>query len=353
MPTEVKKIRIFVASPGDVQPERLQLAKVIDELNITISAIAPEKKIVLELIRWETHVHPGLGRDAQDVVNQQIGDYDIFVGIVWKRLGTPTAVARSGTEEEFQIAYSTWEKNKSFPILFYFCQSPFPPPNTKEEVEQLGKVVDFRSMLSTKGLIRDYQDHESFADVIRPHLLLVIGKLFSGSDKSLAERTAYLEQHTSEAERFASWQQLQALVTEYENTRATMNPGDARTRQMEIIFSKMRSLAISARPLVEELVKSPVAGDRLAAIAILEAIPNPNYFTWLSESLRVEKPFVGYHAAIALLTAVRTLGKMNGKDLLAAIQNAKRHLITVGIGDQTDRYKVLTEAENELKQLML
>jgi len=29
-----------------------------------------------------------MGRDAQDVVNQQIGEYDIFVGIIWKRMGT-------------------------------------------------------------------------------------------------------------------------------------------------------------------------------------------------------------------------------------------------------------------------
>ena len=119
MPTEAKKIRIFVASPGDVQSERLQLSKVVDELNTTISAIAPEKQIFLELIKWETHVHPGLGRDPQEVVNQQIGKYDIFVGIIWKRLGTPTALARSGTEEEFQHAYSIWQKNKSFPVLFY------------------------------------------------------------------------------------------------------------------------------------------------------------------------------------------------------------------------------------------
>lgn len=64
---QVKKVRVFVASPGDVQIERNQLARVIDELDLIISAIAPEKAIVLELIRWETHAHPGLGKDAQEV----------------------------------------------------------------------------------------------------------------------------------------------------------------------------------------------------------------------------------------------------------------------------------------------
>src|ERR1044072_3371068 len=179
MPTPVKKVRIFVASPGDVQVEREQFAKVVNELNLTLSAIAPEKEIVLELVRWETHVYLGLGKDAQEVVNQQIGEYDIFVGMIWKRLGTPTLAAGSGTEEEFQRAYSIWQKDKTLPVLFYFCQQSFPPPRTKEEVEQLGKVVDFRDELMKKGLVADYADHESFADVIRPHLLLVIGKMFS------------------------------------------------------------------------------------------------------------------------------------------------------------------------------
>src|SRR5437870_2760491 len=79
--TQYRKIRIFVASPGDVQSERDQLVKVVRELNLTIGAIAPEKNVVLELVRWETHVHPGLGSDAQKVVNSQIGEYDIFVGL--------------------------------------------------------------------------------------------------------------------------------------------------------------------------------------------------------------------------------------------------------------------------------
>jgi hypothetical protein len=60
MPERFRKIRIFIASPGDVAAERDQLGRVVDELNITIPAIAPEKKVVLELVRWETHIHPAI-----------------------------------------------------------------------------------------------------------------------------------------------------------------------------------------------------------------------------------------------------------------------------------------------------
>jgi hypothetical protein len=66
MPTKVTKVRIFVASPGDCLVERQQLDKVVDELNIIVPALAPDKQLSLELVKWETSIAPGVGRDAQD-----------------------------------------------------------------------------------------------------------------------------------------------------------------------------------------------------------------------------------------------------------------------------------------------
>src|SRR5450759_4663688 len=98
MSEQVQKIRIFVASPGDVGKEREGLKDVVQELNTTI---APYKGLALELVKWETHATPNMGR-AQGVINSQLGEYDIFVGLMWKRFGTPTGKAEYGTEEEFR-----------------------------------------------------------------------------------------------------------------------------------------------------------------------------------------------------------------------------------------------------------
>jgi hypothetical protein len=350
MPGTYHKVRIFVASPGDVQRERDQLAKVIEEINLTIDAIAPEKKLVLELVRWETHVHPGLGSDPQQVVNQQIGDYDIFVGVLWKRMGTPTAVANSGTEEEFRRAYERWQADRTFPVLFYFCQQPFPPPTTREEVDQLGKVVDFRAELSNKGLIGDYADHESFADVIRPHLLLVLGKMFLPQEyASTAVQRA--TERSSQVEDLEVRQQIFSLAQEYDRLRATMDSGSARTRLMEVVTSKMRSLALRASSLLPDLSAAASAGQRLAAVAILQALPNPEYITWLAGRLQSEKPFISYQAAVALLSGVRTLHASHAAELAQAIASAKIALQTAGF-EKTDPYQVLKEAERELNHLM-
>ncbi len=134
MADNIQQVRAFVASPGDVKVERAQLERVVREINQTVAAIAPERRIALELVRWETNVAPGLARDAQDVVTRQIGTYEIFIGMMWKRFGTPTAVADSGTEEEFRQAYATWEQDERLQVLFYFCQAPSPPPATIENM---------------------------------------------------------------------------------------------------------------------------------------------------------------------------------------------------------------------------
>ena len=318
MPTQSNKVKVFVASPGDVQSEREQLSQVINELNLTISAIAPEKGIVLELMKWETHVHPGLGEDAQDVVNQQIGSYDIFVGIMWKRFGTPTTAAKSGTEEEFRRAHALWEKKKTLPILFYFCQAASAPPKTQEEVSQLSNVISFRTELSEIGLVWEYADSDSFANVIRPHLILVLSKMFSGKQSAMetAEQAGRL---TPESDLSVVRKQVSTLAKDYETTRETMRAGDARTRAMTSIVSKMRTLALSIYPLLPDLVNSPSAGERLAAVATLQELPNPEYLTWLANRVGVEKPFIGYHASVALLVAARVLRDSQSKEVRNAI----------------------------------
>lgn len=169
MPEHTQKIRIFVASPGDVGKEREYLKTVVDELNTTI---APFKGLSLELVKWETHATPSMGR-AQAVINSQLSEYDIFIGIMWKRFGTPTGKADSGTQEEFQLAYKQWEESKSIRILFYFCQAPFMPRKV-EEITQLQKVVEFRESLASVGLTWEYLDSDEFPNVVRPHLARII-----------------------------------------------------------------------------------------------------------------------------------------------------------------------------------
>src|SRR3954451_452057 len=111
MPRNLVSLRVFVASPSDVQSERSRVSRVVHDMNLATSG---EHGVQLEVISWETHASPAFGSDPQAVINSQVpSDYDIFVGVLWARVGTPTPRSKSGTLEEYQLAYQRWRADPS------------------------------------------------------------------------------------------------------------------------------------------------------------------------------------------------------------------------------------------------
>lgn len=168
-------ISIFLASPGDVADERSRLTEVISEWNKTW---ARNLGVRLEVIRWEDDAYPGIGLDAQDVINHQLPqDYDIFIGIMWSRFGTLTARAGSGTEEEFNRALELNRSGSNNPnILFYFKDTPIPP--SKIEPDQLIKLQNFKQRLKTEGILHwEFADIDQFEKVITLHITRYVQSL--------------------------------------------------------------------------------------------------------------------------------------------------------------------------------
>jgi Domain of unknown function (DUF4062) len=184
VPRRLTKLRIFVASPGDVSAERERLDGIVDELNATLGT---RTNIVLELVRWETHAWPGFGEDAQEVINGQIEPYDIFVGIMWKRLGTPTHRGASGTVEEFERAFDRWVEHRTPAIMFYFNRASF-YPSSAEDVQQFERVLEFKEIVVSKGaFFWEYEGVEDFERHVRPHLYRQIESSFGGPSSSAGE----------------------------------------------------------------------------------------------------------------------------------------------------------------------
>lgn len=157
-----------------------------------------------------------------------------------------------------------------------------------------------------------------------------------------AEHVAHLARGTGQP---LVREQMLDLAREYERTRASMSPGDERTRRMEVVVTKMRTLGLAAYPYLSEFVRSPSPGERLAAIAILQVSPDPQYWDWLADRLREEQPFLGYHAAVALLTAVRASTPADRDGLEGSLSKAKESLRAL---QDTDRAKVIDSAIQEL-----
>ncbi len=167
--TTLQKVRIVLSSPGDVEEERRIMQDVVDELN---QGIAADRDLHLELNRWETDAYPGFHSEGpQGIADQilKIEDCDILLGIFWKRFGTPTGNALSGTEHEIRTAIKCWKQSKRPEIMMYFKEAPFCFQN-EDECNQQGLVIRFRDEFPKEGLYWTFEDVTEFKELTRRHL---------------------------------------------------------------------------------------------------------------------------------------------------------------------------------------
>ncbi|MBX7155785.1 MAG: DUF4062 domain-containing protein [Bacteriodetes bacterium] len=170
---QVHVYKCFVASPGDTVQERDACRVAIEDINSTIGDYFNFR---IEYVGWETHTHPGIASYSQEVINKQINDdYDIFIGIMHKRFGTPTKKAGSGTEEEFDRAYLRWEQNKSIEIMFYFNSDVGANSLDELDLGELEKVRSFKQKISNSGAMYwSYKGVRDFESNLKKHLTSVM-----------------------------------------------------------------------------------------------------------------------------------------------------------------------------------
>ncbi|MGO6679598.1 hypothetical protein [Rhizobium leguminosarum] len=336
-------ISIFLSTPSDVAEERNALSSLISEINDVVAFLAPERNVNLKLIHYETNVYPNIGSAPQDVINSQIPiDYDIHFGVMWKRCGTPTKSADSGTVEEFDRALAHREKTGKPTIMFYFSNEEISLPTTDEEIEQLRKVMTFRRRLETIGLTAAYPTRDEFRERARIGLLRAVADILRDD---MPSRELDEEAVASPALN----ENLGALARQYDQVRLEMQPGSRRTRRMTTILEDMKAEAPAAQGSLAFLMSDSSAGHRLAAIALLQVFPSRQHVPWLTDRLdpELETPFIGYQAAMALLQAVRSLPSADCELLKSEI--ARSHELASRNPHDPPRIAALEYALQELK----
>ncbi len=111
-------LRIVLSSPGDVEDEHRIVEEVIRELN---KGVADYYNTLFEITRWKTDAYPGFHKEGpQGLIDPvlDIENCDILIGIFWKRFGTPTKQASSGTEHEFIKAYKSLYDETQPKVMF-------------------------------------------------------------------------------------------------------------------------------------------------------------------------------------------------------------------------------------------
>ena len=127
--------RVMIASPSDLDEERVAASAAIHDWNAQHSAA---ESVVLLPVRWETHAFPQSDVRPQAAINDQlVRDCDILIGIFWSKIGTNTGVALSGTLEEIDQCVAAGK-----PALLYFSRRPIDP--NKIDLSHHKKLKAFR-----------------------------------------------------------------------------------------------------------------------------------------------------------------------------------------------------------------
>ena len=160
---------MVVVSPSDVEPEVSSLQDVIDEVNRYLRWAG--RDVFVEFVRWKTDVYPGFHPEGPQALideNLKIEQADLLLAVFWKRLGAAGPDGTSGAEHEIRVAQRSFAANGKPQIMVLFCQDPY-TPQSPDETEQWGKVLELKAELSGKGVYTEFVRSE-FKDVVRDRL---------------------------------------------------------------------------------------------------------------------------------------------------------------------------------------
>lgn len=180
MSKPVARLKLFLSSPSELEAERILISEIIEGVNRVIEDLCG---VTIRLIDWRRDVIPGVGSDAQQVIHAQTADYDIYVGILGTRFGTPTPRAGSGTEDEFNVAYVRFRNDPTSVRLLFYFRTGLTGSMLNLDADQLQRVQAFRKRVGNENgvLFCDYSSPQEFLTLLRDHLIHLVSSQWNGS----------------------------------------------------------------------------------------------------------------------------------------------------------------------------
>ena len=180
-----KIIKVFIASPGDLQEERRAAKHVVDQFN---KQWADYFGTHVELVGWEDTVSRS-GR-PQDLINRDLDQCEVFIGIMWKRWGSPPSIDgpySSGFEEEYERAVASRKRSGRPEISLLFKE--IEPDFLKDPGEGLRKVEAFKNKIITEKaiLFQPFVDLREFEDKIRGCITAYVQSLQAAEAQRIAD----------------------------------------------------------------------------------------------------------------------------------------------------------------------
>ncbi len=183
--TDSRTIKILVSCPGDATPEKEQIKRLCKDFS---DANRGNSNISFTILDWKDFVGY-YGIRPQEQLNEYFGDYDVYIGILWKRFGTKPGSENSdgkenesGTEEEFYIAINNFE-TQGVPKIVFFVKNYDRETKNRPETEQLLKVDKFVEQQIEAN--NNYINFFKSADEFNSNIVRLLKKLENEADYNI------------------------------------------------------------------------------------------------------------------------------------------------------------------------
>lgn len=244
----IRKIKLFISCPGDITNEIDTIKLVVNGINKTSGK---QNGFIIDILHWDEDTYTEIGEDGQDVINKQI-KYDILVGLLWLKTGTPTKREKSGTIEEINRAL----KNNKVEQLIYFKTSL---PDSLEQIDpkSLQKVKDYKEELMSNGvLIKQFDSIEKFDSLFQINLSnLIADKLLP---KIYNDRSQEIKSINNKKDN-SDFSEIRNLISEIENSDIldidVFSIADEVTSYLDTITSSMEVMTGVTETLTNNLIK--------------------------------------------------------------------------------------------------
>lgn len=154
----MNKIKIFLASSGELKTEREEIERFINKENNNLV----DNHVFLQLVIWEDLCHSFHGDRIQDHFNEEMLQCEIVIALIFTKVG-------EFTKEEFDKAYESFKAKQNPKHLYvYFKKAPI---NTFEISESFMQVIALK-----KEIEKEQQFYGQFETV--QDLLLKLKKQF-------------------------------------------------------------------------------------------------------------------------------------------------------------------------------
>lgn len=270
----MKKLRIFVSSPGDVVEERVVTRRVLER----VSAVYGDR-IEIEPVFWEHEPLRASGSFQEQI--PQPADCDVVLMILWSRLGTrlPANLTRpdgsryaSGTEFEFENALEAW-RARGVPDLLVYRKTarPFTPLDSEQLVlERLRQKKALDAFLEQWFMAEDgsltaafhaFEGLDDFEQLLEIHLRKLIEEKVPAAKRELSRRVEWTSG--------SPYRGLEVFRVEHSPIFF------GRTRAISEVLNALRLQSAQGRPFVLVLGMSGCGKSSLVRAGVLPLLTQP------------------------------------------------------------------------------